>query len=379
MSESVATRKAVERAEALAAPGEPGLVSVVIPTYNRARTLRGAIESVLSQTYASVEVIVVDDGSSDDTRAVAMSYGPRVRYVWQQNGGVSAARNTGFSAARGEFIALLDSDDEFLPWKVAAQVAVMRADPEVGLVWTDMSASDEHGVVRRDRYLRDFYALAGPYAIDDIFAARSTLAELSPDARAEAAAYMVSRGDIFSRMILGNCIHTSTVMLRRERLRLVGGYDESYRVGECYEFHFRIAAYGPVAFIDAPGIRYRIGAADQLTDTTFSVQIARSNVRTVYRWLEGERGRITIAPSLLRRRLADSHAWLGEEELRRGQPLVALPHLWRSLRLHPAEPRRLALLLCCFVPPAAIRGVVALKARRRAAASAAIGGSRASA
>jgi glycosyltransferase involved in cell wall biosynthesis len=99
----------------LAGPGVPDMVSVVVPTYNRANVVRASIESVLRQSHANVEVVVVDDGSTDDTQRVVESYGAPVRYLYQANSGVSAARNLGFASARGEFIALLDSDDQFLP------------------------------------------------------------------------------------------------------------------------------------------------------------------------------------------------------------------------------------------------------------------------
>jgi len=111
---------------------EEPLVSVVIPTYNRAHCLGSTIESVLVQTHARLEVLVIDDGSTDQTaslvKGLAASDG-RVRYLPQANKGVSAARNHGFRSARGSLIALLDSDDNYEPWKIELAVACMRADP----------------------------------------------------------------------------------------------------------------------------------------------------------------------------------------------------------------------------------------------------------
>src|SRR5262249_33901781 len=127
------------------------LVSVIIPTYNRASAVRSAITSALRQTHPQIEVIVVDDGSTDDTKATLAAFGDSIRALHQPNAGVSAARNTALRHARGEFVAFLDSDDEWFDWKLAAQVAAMRGNPAAGLVWTDMSAVDPSGTVIHER------------------------------------------------------------------------------------------------------------------------------------------------------------------------------------------------------------------------------------
>jgi len=171
----------------LAGPGVPGMVSVVIPTYNRAEVVRASIESVLAQTHRNIEVIVVDDGSRDHTRQVVESYGDPVRYVYQANAGVSAARNTGFVHARGEFVALLDSDDQFLPWKLEAQLRVLERHPEVGMVWTDMTAVNEHGRVLHQTYLRKFYDAHEVARIEDVLARPGTLRDHWPDAPVDVA------------------------------------------------------------------------------------------------------------------------------------------------------------------------------------------------
>ena len=115
-------------------------VSVVIPTYNRADTVPRAVQSVLAQTWPAKEIVVVDDGSSDNTREVLSGQGPQVKYVYQDNQGVSAARNTGIRAASGDLIALLDSDDEWEPWKLELQIAAFREFPDLLIVGTDCYA-----------------------------------------------------------------------------------------------------------------------------------------------------------------------------------------------------------------------------------------------
>ena len=128
-------------------------VSVIVPTYNRREWLCEAIDSILAQTYGDLEVIVIDDGSTDGTGgALRERYGDRIRYRWYGNAGVSAARNRGIELARGEFVAFLDSDDLWLEPKVEKQVHYLDEHPEVGAVfcqgwWMDEAGhSDENGV-----------------------------------------------------------------------------------------------------------------------------------------------------------------------------------------------------------------------------------------
>ncbi|HST08346.1 MAG TPA: glycosyltransferase family A protein, partial [Gemmatimonadaceae bacterium] len=216
---------------------EPGLVSVVIPTYNRARILGRAIESALGQTYPNIQVVVADDGSSDATSTVAERYGSRVTYCRQANAGVSAARNFGMRHARGEFIAFLDSDDCWSPWKVEAEVAALTRNREAGLVWTDMSGVDEGGTLIHSRHLRIMYSAYGAIDIENALRKVETLGELSASVPPELASASVRKGDLSQGILLGNLIHTSTVLFRRSWCELTGGFDESFaRAGEDYEF-----------------------------------------------------------------------------------------------------------------------------------------------
>jgi glycosyltransferase involved in cell wall biosynthesis len=121
------------------------LVSVIIPTYNRRAMLREAIESVRGQSYQNIELIVVDDGSTDGTEELVRSISSSIRYVWQPNAGVAAARNRGLDAVRGELIAFQDSDDLWHSEKLAQQVAVLLNREEVGVVCASRRLMDERG------------------------------------------------------------------------------------------------------------------------------------------------------------------------------------------------------------------------------------------
>ena len=335
----------------VAGPGEPGLVSVVIPTYNRAYIVGRTIESVLAQTYSPVEILVIDDGSTDDTPAVVGRFGDRVRYIRQPNGGVAVARNHGFAEARGEFVALLDSDDEWLPWKLEAQVAFLRRHPELGMCWTDMIAVDDDGRLVSPKFLRTFYGAYSQVDVDRALTRGPAVGELSPRLPAEVASAPTWYGDLFPHLLLGSLVHTPTVLLRRDRLRQTDGFDPAlWPAGEDYDFHLRTCRYGPVGFLDVPSIRYRIGNPDQITAPSRRLAFARMNLKTLTLWMALEPARVTLPPAKIRWRLAHAHGWLGEEEQLNGNASAARTHLLRTLRYQPWQPRRAALLALTFVP-----------------------------
>ena len=130
-----------------------GRVSVVTPCFNGARHLRDAIDGALAQTHPDVELVVADDGSTDESVALASSYGPRLRLVRQPNAGPSAARNLALRHATGEFVALLDADDRFHPTKLARQVACLRARDDVGAVYCGWRLVDAQGAPLPERGL----------------------------------------------------------------------------------------------------------------------------------------------------------------------------------------------------------------------------------
>src|ERR1051325_8841535 len=191
------------------------LVSVVIPSYNRAYCIATTVDSTLAQTHTNLEILIVDDGSSDGTRElIAERYRDeqRVRYIYQDNAGVSAARNHGLRVARGQYLALLDSDDIWLPWKVEAQLRCLAALPTAGMIWTDMDAIGPDGELRHRRYLTRMYTSYRKFTRDQLF--RESRALSSIDARLATALDdpRVYLGDIFSPMITGHPVQPRPVL-----------------------------------------------------------------------------------------------------------------------------------------------------------------------
>lgn len=195
---------------------EPKLVSVVIPCYNYGRFLGEAIESVLAQTYSRVEVVVVDDGSTDDTAAVAQRYADRgVRYVAQKNSGPAAARNVGGRQAKGELIMFLDADDKLEPTYVEECMAALESDHEAGFAYTQVR------LFGREQLVSHFPT----YSV--------------------------------RRLAVGNYIHASMLMRRAvvERFQ----YDETMRQGwEDWDFILTLAEHGVTGvLVDRPLLLYR--------------------------------------------------------------------------------------------------------------------------
>jgi GT2 family glycosyltransferase len=343
-------------------PSEAGLVSVVIPSYNREQILGRAIESALRQTYTNVQVVVADDGSSDRTRTVAESYGARVTYVHQQNAGVAAARNLGLRHARGEFIAFLDSDDEWRPWKIDAELAALTRHPQAGIVWTDMESVDDSGRLLHARHLRVMYGAYAKVDIQKTLRQVDTLGGLmTPGIPEDLASAAVREGDLHGAILLGNLLHTSTVLFRRAWFEKTGGFDESSRSGEDYEFYIRLCSAGPVLFIDAPSTVYRVGAADQLTRPSMMLEIARNNLRAVQKWIPSPARQPALSPQALQRRIAESFAWVGEAELDAGHRWAAARRLTRSLAVMPMLDRRVLLLVGCAVPDTVLQKLRAVR------------------
>ena len=241
----------------------PETVSVIIPTYNYARFLPLAIESVLAQTRPADEIIVVDDGSTDATASVVARYNERgVRYFYKENGGVSAARNLGIRESHGSLIAFLDSDDEWLPDKLALQVAHFSAHPSVGLV------------------------TGSEWEVDDAGTRAAWLNSRPP----------LGARVMYPQILVENLVGTpSLVMLRRRCLHRVGMFDEQIGLAQDWDLWIRIAREYPIGIIGAPLIRYRRHGASMSSGSVW--RRYRSNRAFQHRHIR------PIADPLLRARL----------------------------------------------------------------------------
>ena len=198
------------------------LVSVIIPTYNRAKTIERAVNSVLAQTWKEIEVIIVDDGSTDQTSEVLKAYGDKIRVIYQQNGGASAARNTGIKAATGKIISFLDSDDEWLPSKTERQVKLLQCTESSGVVCCVCNAR----------------MLFSSGTVTSFQTAR-----LHPE-QAECV-WSNPTPILIDRFLFFNQV----VAVRREALDRIGYFRKDLRIMEDYDLALRLSLAGPWALI----------------------------------------------------------------------------------------------------------------------------------
>ena len=207
------------------------LVSVVIPTYNSGHFIREAVDSVLAQTYRNVELIVVDDGSTDNTAEALGAYGDRLRVIRQENAGPSAARNRGIREAAGDLIAFLDADDLWHPQKLEVQLRVCLENPDAGMI----------------------SCLTLPYA---------HAAALKQEVPAK---FEVSEVRLFD-LLLGRPIQTPAALIRKKILAAVGGFDEGLRMAEDWHLWLRVAQHTRILLLGVPMVLIREHAGNVSRD-----------------------------------------------------------------------------------------------------------------
>jgi len=206
--------------------------SVIVATYNRAAMLPRALDSILEQSFAAREIIVVDDGSSDGTASLMRYCYPQVRYRYIRHSGVSAARNCGIAAAKSSWLAFLDSDDSWQSDKLARQAALITETP--GLRWLHTN----------ETWIRDGRVLG------------------------QKPRHRKTGGNIFDRALQLCCVSPSAVAIEREVFSEFGMFDESLKACEDYDLWLRIAAKLPIGFVDAPLVVKYGGHDDQLSRRT---------------------------------------------------------------------------------------------------------------
>lgn len=228
-------------------------VSVVIPTYNHARYIRYALDSVIRQNYQNLEVLVIDDGSTDNTANLVKPYRPRINYIYVKNSGTPSALNRGLSLTVGKYICWLSADDVFLGDKVAKQVALMEREPGLGFCYTSFMVIDAGGQKQ--------YEVHSPF--------------------------FLNKEEAVKKLMEGCYINGSSVMMRRSALAKTGFFDESLPQAHDYDLWLRLLRYSSCGFLDEILLAYRWHGQNMSQNPNEAcVQIVKNRAKQLFpEWL----------------------------------------------------------------------------------------------
>jgi glycosyltransferase involved in cell wall biosynthesis len=273
-------------------------VSVVIATYNMGQFVADAIRSVLAQSFGELEVIVVDDGSVDDTQQALQVFAddPRVRLIRQENQGQPRAKNAGVRACRGRFIAFCDADDYWLPNKLELQLPLFADRPRVGVVYSPVQSIHEDGTIR-PRSSREFF-----------------------------------RGRVLEELFVRNLVPFGTAVVRREYLEQAGLFDESIGMGIDWDLWLRIAVNWEFDFVPEPTYVYRVWDGQMSGNWRGRYDCA---LRIMANFLENHPDR--ISPSTVARAYADTYTNLASYQLRHLGTGACLASLRKALAHQPGH------------------------------------------
>jgi glycosyltransferase involved in cell wall biosynthesis len=269
-------------------------VSVIIPTYNRRDLVQKALQSVFAQTYRDFEIVVVDDGSTDDTRAVVEGIA-LVRYLFQKNGGPASARNLGIRQAQGQLIAFLDSDDVWLPEFLSAQVDVLRRYPEVALVCAR--------------------SIVGKKEAKDFPLGRELIV-----------------GDLYPKLYERSFVRTPATVVRKSCLDAVGGFNESYRWSEDHDLWLRIARKYTIAYVNRRLVRIGRQSDNISRDGMRSLD---AHLKVAIEVLERNYDAARISEAVFRQRVAKRYLQFSHLSFIRGENAQAWTYIRRALGATP--------------------------------------------
>ena len=335
-------------------------LSVIIPTFNRADCIGRTIDSVLAQSLPADEVIVVDDGSVDETPSVVARHGARVRYVRQANAGVAAARNHGARLAGGHWIAFVDSDDLWHRRKLELQLGVLERVPEArwSITGCNVIGLDDSAIPGR----AGFEAVFPVFGQEDQ-SAEAFFARYLERRRIEVAdeAVTIFTGDAFAALFLGNFGLPSSVVIDRALFTDVGGFNPEFRLAEETEFFHRVAARAPVAILQPALVGYRVGRAGGLISPANSERLIQNALRSIDAAYgmrpSDERSRSHWERG--RRRLLHRLAYTRLSNFDRAGARAALQDAWAAGS--PRDMRSIGLYMTSLLPPPALRGLHHLK------------------
>ena len=329
------------------------MISVVIPVHNGELFVEDAIQSVFRQTYRDYEIIVVNDKSTDRTGEILKKYADQIQCLTVNFGNVSAARNAGLAECRGDFVAFLDADDIWEPFKLQYQKAIFDSGPrDLAFVFSDFS-SYKNGMVKTKSLIRQYFPIFDKHNLRfaDIFPDCFLLAEIFSGVQPEHSGTIVYCGNIYRWLFLGNFVLTGTMMCASSCAKRYR-FNESIANMQDYELASRMSHHHSAAYLDLPTQLYRAHPA-QLTKNKLG--LAQDDLCVVEAiWCQDEHFCEEQRPGIARRK-AEALWSLGHSHLRHYHLDDAIDCLRSSLRLYPYQLRPYLSIPVATVARAAIR------------------------
>lgn len=296
------------------------LVTVIVPAYNCAHFLPEALDSILAQQYPNLEVIVVDDGSNDESADIAEAYGTPVRVIRQANRGPAAARNRGAHEAHGKYLAFLDGDDVWLPGKLLAQIQCFISNEKIGIVYGKFKRWPKNA--------------AGNYPPKETFITSEQNNVIDES----------GSGWIYHQLLLESIIFISTAVIPRSLFEKLGGFDESLRVGEDYDFWLRASRLVQVNKLAKNVALYRTNP-DSATHITYLINNEQVVLlRAVKKYGLASPNGVALSEKQMRARLFKLAFNHGYNHYWYGSPSVALASFTEAIRHDKSQVK--AILYC---------------------------------
>lgn len=323
------------------------LISVVIPTYNCAKYVASALKSVFDQSYDNIEVIVVDDGSTDETIDVLQPYMKDIVYIHQENTGLPGARNRGIKEATGEYVAFLDADDRWRKNKLEIQVKLLDSYPSVHIVFSDFSAFSEDGY-KEESYYRKCFPFFNEYTftLEEIFQNKTNIFSeyLGCDVK-------IYYGHIERYLFCGNFVLPSSAIIRKCVIDDLGGFDENYKISEETEFFLRLCTSYNAGYVDKPLVDYLIKRTGKLTGSTNTERLIRNAISIQENYIS-KHPEVYIANRLFfDKAIARSYTRLSYYYLTMTMNKAARLEVRHSIFRKPFQIRAYIFLLFSFCPP----------------------------
>ena len=293
------------------------LVSVIIPAYNSEEYIVDTIKSVLAQTYKQIEIIVIDDGSTDGTSNILKPYIHKIKYIKKENGGASSARNKGIVNSNGDYVAFLDADDLWRKNKIEKQMAIFKEFPDVGLVYCDSSTFDKEGVIH------------------------SSLSEIVE----------TPTGNVLEAMIVHNFLNNSSIVVKRVCFDIAGLWNENLINGNDYDMWLRVASHYNFWFVDQVLVdtRYHSHGLSSMTDLQCenSIRIQDDFVRSLEK-------SINVSDKIVHKGYSYKYLVWGQRLFYQEKYSEAKEKLLKSVRHNPGNFKAIIYLLKSFVPQSLI-------------------------